>query len=143
MLAVSGELSQRPAGQVSQAVSAALANSRRVLVDVSGLRVTWPPAVQLFGSILADLGGWPGARLVLFGADAAQVLDKGIRIAGKDLDPLQLNLALGKVGQVDSPRGPWQFNQPRTPQQKWYLRRVQLDGQVLSNVMINELATLG
>ena len=71
MLAVSGELSQRSAGQVSGAVSAALANSGRVLVDVSGLRVTWPPAVGLFGSILAGMGGWPGVRLVLFGADAA------------------------------------------------------------------------
>lgn len=75
--------------------------------------------------------------------DAAQVLDKGIRLAAKDLSPLQLNLALGKVGQIDSPRGPWQFNQPRYPQQKWYLRRVQPDGQVLSNVLIGELATLG
>ena len=54
-----------------------------------------------------------------------------------------VNLALGKIGQVDSPRGEWQFNQPRTPQQKWYLRRVQRDGPVLSNVLINELATLG
>ena len=71
MLAVSGELSQRSAGEVSGAVSAALANSGRVLVDVSGLRVTWPPAVGLFGSILAGMGGWPGVRLVLFGADAA------------------------------------------------------------------------
>lgn len=75
--------------------------------------------------------------------DAAQVLSKGIRIAGTNPTPQQLNLALGKIGQIDSPRGPWQFNQPRTPQQKWYLRRVQRDGQVLSNVLINELATLG
>jgi anti-sigma regulatory factor (Ser/Thr protein kinase) len=71
VLAVSGELSQRSAGLVSGAVSAALANSGRVLVDVSGLRVTWPPAVGLFGSILAGMGGWPRVRLVLFGADAA------------------------------------------------------------------------
>jgi hypothetical protein len=72
VLAVSGELSQRSTGLVSGAVSAALANSGRgrVLVDVSGLRVTWPPAVGLFASILADAGGWPGMRLVLFGADA-------------------------------------------------------------------------
>ena len=70
VLAVSGELSQRSAGLVSGAVSAALANSGRVLVDVSGVRVTWPPAVGLFGSILAGMGGWPGVRLVLFGADA-------------------------------------------------------------------------
>jgi anti-sigma regulatory factor (Ser/Thr protein kinase) len=51
-------------------VTAALENSGRVLVDVSGLRVTSPPAVGLFGSILAGMGGWPGMRLVLFGADA-------------------------------------------------------------------------
>src|SRR5690606_9023498 len=75
--------------------------------------------------------------------DAAQVLHKGIRIAGPNPTPQKLNRALGKIGQIDSPRGPWQFNQPRTPQQKWYLRRVQRDGQVLSNVLINELATLG
>ena len=75
--------------------------------------------------------------------DAAQVLDQAIRLAGENPNSQQLNLALGKIGQIDSPRGTWQFNQPRTPQQKWYLREVQLDGQVLSNVLINELATLG
>ncbi|MCM0676480.1 ABC transporter substrate-binding protein [Micromonospora phytophila] len=75
--------------------------------------------------------------------DAAQVLDQAIRIAGAAPNPQQVNLALGKIGQIDSPRGVWQFNQPRTPQQKWYLREVKLDGQVLSNVVINELATLG
>lgn len=75
--------------------------------------------------------------------DAAQVLDKAIRLAGENPNPQQVNLALGKIGQIDSPRGAWQFNQPRTPQQKWYLRRVQLDGRMLSNVVINELGTLG
>jgi branched-chain amino acid transport system substrate-binding protein len=75
--------------------------------------------------------------------DAAQVLDKAIRLVGGEPTPQQVNLALGKIGQIDSPRGPWQFNQPRTPQQKWYLRKVQLDGRLLSNVVTNELATLG
>ncbi|WFE37533.1 ABC transporter substrate-binding protein [Micromonospora sp. WMMD998] len=75
--------------------------------------------------------------------DAAQVLDKAIRLVDGDPNPTQVNLALGKIGQIDSPRGSWQFNQPRTPQQKWYLRKVQLDGRMLSNVVINELATLG
>lgn len=75
--------------------------------------------------------------------DAAQVLDKAIRLAGGHPTPQDVNLALGKVGQIDSPRGPWQFNQPRTPQQKWYLREVRKDGQVLANVLLNELATLG
>ncbi|GHJ12373.1 MULTISPECIES: ABC transporter substrate-binding protein [unclassified Micromonospora] len=75
--------------------------------------------------------------------DAALVLDKAIRLTGGNVSPQQVNLALGTIGQVDSPRGPWQFNQPRTPQQKWYLRKVQLDGRMLSNVVTNELATLG
>ncbi|SCE87493.1 amino acid/amide ABC transporter substrate-binding protein, HAAT family [Micromonospora coriariae] len=75
--------------------------------------------------------------------DAAQVLDQAIQLTGGSPTPQQVNLALGKIGQIDSPRGIWQFNQPRTPQQKWYLREVQRDGQVMSNVLINELATLG
>ncbi|WFE25596.1 ABC transporter substrate-binding protein [Solwaraspora sp. WMMD791] len=75
--------------------------------------------------------------------DAAHVLDKAIRTAGPGVTAQELNLALGRIGQIDSPRGPWQFNQPRTPQQKWYLREVLRDGPVLSNVLITELATLG
>jgi branched-chain amino acid transport system substrate-binding protein len=75
--------------------------------------------------------------------DAAAVLDKAIRLAGDTLTPQRINLMLGKVGQVDSPRGVWQFNTPRTPQQKWYLRQVRPDGPVLSNVMLTDLATLG
>ncbi len=54
-------------------MSKALADAGRVLVDVSGLRVTWPLAVQLFPSVLAGAGGWPQARLVLFGPDAGPV----------------------------------------------------------------------
>ncbi|GAB3795162.1 ABC transporter substrate-binding protein [Micromonospora zhanjiangensis] len=75
--------------------------------------------------------------------DAAQVLNKAIRIAGDRPTPQDINLAIGQIGQIDSPRGSWQFNQPRTPQQKWYLRRVQRDGETLSNVLINELTALG
>ena len=75
--------------------------------------------------------------------DAAQVLDKAIRLAGPHPTPDEVNAAIHQVGQIDSPRGSWQFNRYRTPQQKWYLRRVQPDGQVLSNVLVSELATLG
>lgn len=75
--------------------------------------------------------------------DAAQVLDKAVRLAGPASDPQQINLALGRIGQIDSPRGSWQFNQVRTPQQKWYLRNVQRDGRVHANVLVNELAALG
>lgn len=75
--------------------------------------------------------------------DAAQVLDKAISLAGDTPTAQQINLMLGRVGQVDSPRGIWQFNQSRTPQQKWYLREVRNDGKVLSNVVISELSTEG
>ncbi|MEO3745996.1 ABC transporter substrate-binding protein [Plantactinospora sp. B5E13] len=100
-------------------------------------------ANRRFASAFRKAHGSTPTTYAMASYDAAQVLDKGIRLANSELTPLTLNLALGRVGQIDSPRGPWQFNQPRTPQQKWYLRRVQRDGQVLSNVLINELATLG
>ncbi|AVT31066.1 MULTISPECIES: ABC transporter substrate-binding protein [unclassified Plantactinospora] len=100
-------------------------------------------ANRRFASAFRKAHGSTPTTYAMASYDAAQVLDKGIRIAGGNLTPLQLNLALGRIGQIDSPRGPWQFNQPRTPQQKWYLREVKPDGQVLSNVLISELATLG
>lgn len=100
-------------------------------------------ANRQFSSAYRKAHGTPPTTYAMASYDAAQVLDKAIRLAGARPTPQQLNLALGKVGQIDSPRGPWQFNQSRTPQQKWYLRRAQLDGQVLSNVLIRELSTLG
>jgi branched-chain amino acid transport system substrate-binding protein len=74
--------------------------------------------------------------------DAANVLDRAIRIAGPNLTTESLNKAIGQVGEIKSPRGSWQFGANRTPVQRWYLRQVRLDGSVLSNVMIAELATL-
>ncbi|WP_432982958.1 ABC transporter substrate-binding protein [Dactylosporangium sp. CA-233914] len=63
---------------------------------------------------------------------------------GVGVDPAAVNTAIGTLGQIDSPRGPWQFGQRNhTPVQKWYLRRVQADGTTFSNVVVQELATLG
>jgi hypothetical protein len=42
-----------------------------VLADLSGLTCGWARAVEVFPSALQAAGGWPSARLVLFGADAA------------------------------------------------------------------------
>lgn len=70
VLALSGQLSPASAGLVTGAVSKALSDVGQVLVDVSGLRLTWTPAVHLFPSAMSAMGGWPWARLVLFGADA-------------------------------------------------------------------------
>ncbi|MCH6167823.1 ATP-binding protein [Pseudonocardia alaniniphila] len=46
-----------------------LADHERLLIDLSRIRLEWEPAVQVFPSVLTDAGGWPAARLVLFGAD--------------------------------------------------------------------------
>ncbi len=75
--------------------------------------------------------------------DAAMVIDKAIDGVETDLTAQSLNAALGRLGQVDSPRGPWQFTASRAPLQKWYLRQVRKDGMVLSNVLTAELTTLG
>jgi branched-chain amino acid transport system substrate-binding protein len=76
--------------------------------------------------------------------DAAAVLDKALSLVDAELSGETLNAAIGRVGQVSSPRGDWQFNQTRSPLQKWYLRQVRVDGnEVLANTTISELATLG
>ncbi|MFG2038594.1 ABC transporter substrate-binding protein [Dactylosporangium sp. NPDC048998] len=75
--------------------------------------------------------------------DAAAVLDKAITDATRSLDSFSLNAAIGRLGQIDSPRGGWQFTQNRTPLQRWYLRQVRADGALLSNVLTAELATQG
>ena len=86
VLAISGELSLRSAGLTQKAVSKALLDVGHVLVDVSVLRVTWPPAVQVFPLAVAVAGGWPSARLVLFGADVDQAASRasgfGLRASG-------------------------------------------------------------
>ncbi|WP_203914884.1 ABC transporter substrate-binding protein [Rhizocola hellebori] len=76
--------------------------------------------------------------------DAAAVLDGAIALCGNDaITALRINQEIPNVGQVVSPRGNWQFNQARSPQQKWYLRQIRPDGNIWSNVLIGDLATLG
>jgi branched-chain amino acid transport system substrate-binding protein len=75
--------------------------------------------------------------------DAALLLDKAIATAGENPTPAAVNAALGRIGQIDSPRGTWQFSDRHSPVQKWYLRRVQTDGRTLTNSMIQDLDILG
>lgn len=77
------------------------------------------------------------------GYDAGVALDKAIRLTGGNPSRRDINAMLGEVGYLDSPRGRWQFNQGRTPTQKWYLRQVATDGPVLANRVVQELGTLG
>jgi anti-sigma regulatory factor (Ser/Thr protein kinase) len=69
LLSARGELSLRTVPALRRALDKQLADRGRVLVDLSGLAVTWRPALELFPTAMAATTGWPAARLVLFGAD--------------------------------------------------------------------------
>lgn len=76
--------------------------------------------------------------------DAAAVLDRAIGAAGDSPTPDQINKAIEGLGQIDSPRGAWQFSKTtHSPVQKWYLRQVRQDGRALSNTVVGDLATVG
>jgi branched-chain amino acid transport system substrate-binding protein len=100
-------------------------------------------ANQNFGSEYQKAFNASPSAYAMASYDAAAVLDKAIGLTNGDISPQSINAAIGQIGEIDSPRGPWQFNQTRTPLQQWYLRQVRNDGQVLSNVVLRDLATLG
>lgn len=75
--------------------------------------------------------------------DAAQVLDKAIEAAGDELTSETLNEAIADVGDIDSPRGTWHFNDIGTPVQTWYLREVQAVDGGYANVVVDELGSFG
>jgi branched-chain amino acid transport system substrate-binding protein len=86
----------------------------------------------------------PATTYAMASYDAAAVLDRAIAAAGGQPSPEHINTAIGSLGQIDSPRGVWQFGQRNhTPVQRWYLRQVRADGRALSNVVVQDLATLG
>lgn len=90
---------------------------------------------------------YPGrvpTSIVMASYDAAAVLDRAIAAAGTNPSPAEINTAIAGLGQLTSPRGPWQFAKTtHAPIQKWYLRQVRRDGRALANVVVSELATLG
>jgi anti-sigma regulatory factor (Ser/Thr protein kinase)/anti-anti-sigma regulatory factor len=65
-----GELSLRTIPRVREAAVKALLGTGRVLIDLSRVCSTRTALVTVFPAALAAAGGWPAARLVLFGADA-------------------------------------------------------------------------
>jgi len=90
---------------------------------------------------------YPGrtpTSIVMASYDAAAVLDRAITAAGVNPTPAEINTAIAGLGQLTSPRGPWQFAKTtHAPIQKWYLRQVRRDGRALANVVVSELTTLG
>lgn len=81
-----------------------------------------------------------------YGYSAASVLDQAISsvaASGKPLTGKAVNTAIANLGIQNDPRGSWQFSAKHAPVQKFYLRRVRMDGSVLSNVLVDELPTVG
>jgi branched-chain amino acid transport system substrate-binding protein len=74
--------------------------------------------------------------------DAAAALDKAVAKSA-DLSGTALSGALGQLGDItDSPRGPWKFA-GQTPEQVFYLRKVQASGAANVNAVVSEIGTFG
>ena len=71
LVELTGPLSLATVGAARGALGKALAQRGRAVVDVSGLVLEWEPVVTLFATALSGAGGWPVARLVLFGVQPA------------------------------------------------------------------------
>jgi branched-chain amino acid transport system substrate-binding protein len=74
--------------------------------------------------------------------DSAFILDHALARQNGATDPEVLDKDLGKLGQMDSPRGVWTFNLNRSPQQRWYLRQLREDGSVPANMVETDLTVL-
>lgn len=70
--------------------------------------------------------------------DAAMAIDLALEQA-ETADGAGIAEALGQIGELDSPRGPWSFDENHNPDQQYYLREVQeVDGE-LKNVVFDEV----
>ena len=96
VLRLRGRLSLRSNAQVREPIVKSLLSAGRVLVDVSSLRSTKNSYLSVFPAALAAAGGWPSARLVLFGADV--VLHSALASAGiPETVPLAADLASARA----------------------------------------------
>jgi anti-sigma regulatory factor (Ser/Thr protein kinase) len=69
VVTLSGPLSLRTVPRINGGLGKALVDRGSVLVNLAGLQLEWAPAVTVFATVLGYAGGWPTARMVLFGAD--------------------------------------------------------------------------
>lgn len=65
-----GRLSLRSNTRIRESIAKSLGDTGRVLIDLSHLHCPQMSFLSVFPAALAAAGGWPSARLVLFGADA-------------------------------------------------------------------------
>jgi anti-anti-sigma regulatory factor len=64
-----GVLSMQTVAATRAALLELLANSDRVVVDLSRLQLRHPGCVAVFGSAMQQAGSWPDIKLALIGAD--------------------------------------------------------------------------
>lgn len=71
-----GQLTHTSASQLGRAITKALLDTGWVLVDLDRLHIEQPSRALVFTAALADAGGWPQARLVLYrgGAETVRTL---------------------------------------------------------------------
>ena len=70
--------------------------------------------------------------------DAAAVLDKVLKTVGST-DGTKIADGIKEVGDIDSPRGTWNFDEGHNPIQSFYLRKVEQSGDGFANVIVEEL----
>lgn len=81
-LALVGSLTGASAPELRRALTAALLDHGRLVVDVSGLRVVDRSCLAAFGAAYERAGGWPQVRMVLTGPPDGAIAE--IRSAGHD-----------------------------------------------------------
>jgi branched-chain amino acid transport system substrate-binding protein len=74
--------------------------------------------------------------------DAAAVLDAALAEIDGAVSGPALVTALAKVGEIDSPRGPWRFGKNRNPEQHFYLRQVRREKDGFVNAVTADLGLL-
>ncbi|MET7397367.1 ABC transporter substrate-binding protein [Dactylosporangium sp. NPDC005572] len=101
------------------------------------------PANRAFSTAFTKAYNASPRLLNVTGYDAAAVIDAAAIAAGPAATPAEINAAIGKLGQIDSPRGPWRFSKDHSPVQTYYLRKVGADGRGRANILVQPLTTLG
>jgi branched-chain amino acid transport system substrate-binding protein len=74
--------------------------------------------------------------------DCASILDRALSRRNASISSDELNKAFASLGQMNTPRGEWVFNVNRSPQQRWYLRQLRMDGAVPANLVDTDLTVL-
>jgi hypothetical protein len=98
-----GWLSLRNVPRVREVTVKSLLGTGRVVIDLSRLRCTQPAFVTVFPTALAIAGGWPSARLILYGADGAM---RSILMATRIPDTVQLAADLASARTLFDRRPP-------------------------------------